>query len=206
MKTILIHGLGQTPSSWDHTLQHMKHTSDIIVLDLFTLIKNKPFNYENLYTAFANYCLYLHEPLNLCGLSLGGILALQFATNYPQTTNSLLLIGARYNVPKTLFKLQNIIFKCMPKQTFTQMNVAKEDFIALSKSMINIDLEKDLKNITCPTLVLCGEKDKANKKASMVLQNKIAKAELVIIENANHEVNVDAPQKLAITIEHFLNQ
>ena len=72
MKTILLHGLGQTPSSWDSTIQFLEQQSEIIVPDLFSFIKGNPVKYESLYSAFAEYCIHFHEPLNLCGLSLGG--------------------------------------------------------------------------------------------------------------------------------------
>lgn len=206
MKTILLHGLGQMPSSWNETVKYMEEQKDIVILDLFALTKDKSMNYNELYNAFVEYCISLHEPLNLCGLSLGGILALQFTIEYPKVVNSLILIGARYNVPKTLFKIQNAVFKVMPNKSFTQMGIEKADFISLSKSMIDIDLENDLKSIQCRTLVICGEKDKANLKASQELQNKISNAEILIIENANHEVNLDNPQKLATSINSFVDQ
>lgn len=206
MKTILLHGLGQTPSSWDSTIQFLEQQSEIIVPDLFSFIKGNPVNYESLYSAFAEYCIHFHEPLNLCGLSLGGILALRLAIEHPEVVHSLILIGARYNVPKILFKIQNGIFKLMPDQTFEQMGMAKRDFISLSESMIDIDLENGLGCIQCRTLVICGEKDKANKKASQVLQKKISKAEICLVEKAGHEVNIDNPQKLALLISDFVKQ
>lgn len=42
MKTILLHGLGQTPSSWDSTIQFLEQQSEIIVPDLFSFIKEIP--------------------------------------------------------------------------------------------------------------------------------------------------------------------
>ena len=206
MKTILLHGLGQSPSSWDNTLKYIEHRSDIIVLDLFDLIKGKDVNYENLFTAFSEYCLTLHEPLNLCGLSLGGILTLQFAIEYPEALCSMILIGARYNVPKTLFKIQNAIFKLMPNKSFAQMGIKKDDFINLSQSMIDIDLEKGLENIKCNTLVICGEKDKTNMRASLELKNRILNSKILIIRAAGHEVNLDSPEMLGCSINDFLNQ
>lgn len=163
-------------------------------------------NYKSLYNSFSEYCVNLNEPLNLCVLSLGGILALQFAIEHPEAMNSLILIDARYNVPKTLFKLQNAVFNLMPDKAFIQMGLGKADFISLSKAMIDINLESGLKNIQCRSLVICGAKDKANLKAAQELQNRIPNAEILIIENANHEVNLDSPQKLAASINNFFNR
>ena len=102
MKTIFLHGLGQSPSSWNDTITYMEQQSDIIVLDLFDLTKGKSMHYESLFKAFSLYCINLNEPLNLCGLSLGGILALQFAIEHPESIHSLTLIGTRYNIKRKL--------------------------------------------------------------------------------------------------------
>lgn len=54
MKFIFLHGLGQTPFSWNETINSLSSKDDIICLDLFKI--NNNFNYENLYEAFSNYC------------------------------------------------------------------------------------------------------------------------------------------------------
>lgn len=72
--------------------------------------------------------------------------------------------------------------------------------------MTDIDLENGLGCIQCRTLVICGEKDNANKKASLVLQKKISMAEICLVEKAGHEVNIDNPQKLALLISDFVKQ
>ena len=48
------------------------------------------------------------------------------------------------------------------------MGFGKKDFISLSKSMMDLDFQKDLEKINCRVLVLCGEKDKANMKVTAV--------------------------------------
>lgn len=203
MKTVLVHGLGQTQSSWNDVVKHLENQSEIIAFDLFDLVKGKSVNYKNLFDSFEKYLINLNQPLNLCGISLGGILVLEFAIKNPKVVNSLILIGSRYNMPKTLFKIQNFVFKFMPSKTFTQMGIRKADFIKLSKSMIDIELKNDLENIKCNTLVICGEKDKVNMKASLELKNKISNANILIVKNAGHEVNLDKPKKLANAINSF---
>ena len=46
--------------------------------------------------------------LNLVGLSLGGLLALNYAVQHPAQINSLVLIGTPYEIPKRLLKLQKL--------------------------------------------------------------------------------------------------
>lgn len=69
--------------------------------------------------------------------------------------------------------------------------------------MIELDFTNDLKRISCPALILCGEKDKANKEACIQLQKMLSNATLKLISNASHEVNIDNSNILADIIKDF---
>lgn len=201
MKTILIHGLGQTSKSWDATLSHMK-SEDILCPDLFGLLHGEV-NYPALYSAFSDYCDNTEGALNLCGLSLGAVLALQYAIGHPGKVHSLALIAAQYRMPKTLLRIQNLIFRFMPDRKFEGIGLSKNDFIRLCRSTMDLDFRKELDSVKCPVLILCGENDTANKKASAELVELLPDARLHIIENSGHEVNADAPQDLAMALTEF---
>lgn len=205
MKNIFLHGLGQTSSSWNSTIRSMGKDTDILCPDLFDLPAGKDICYPALYHAFSEYCNQFCEPLNLCGLSLGGVLALQYGIENPDKINSMALIATQYVMPKMLLKLQNILFHFMSKDSFERIGIEKNEFIHLSKSMINLDFRNNLKNINCPVLVVCGEKDKANKQASVQLQSQLPQSKLLIIKNAGHEVNIDAPDELGKELLQFFN-
>ena len=137
MKNILIHGLGQNNQSWDNIVINLKKNKmNTICPNLFEINNNTLLNYKNLYDKFSDFCNNQEEKVNLCGLSLGGILALDFAKEYPEKVNSIILIGTPYKIPKELFKVQNLIFKIMPKQTFENMGCSKRGFITLVLSCV----------------------------------------------------------------------
>lgn len=200
---IFIHGLGQTPVSWEKTINGLETTMDIHCPNLSKMLDNQEISYPNLYAAFSAYCDRISGSINLCGLSLGGVLALQYAIQNPGRINSLILIGAQYQMPKKLLAFQNMLFRLMPGKMFEDMGFGKDEFIALSKSMMDIDLLPDLKKIKCPVLLLCGRKDKANRKAAINLSKELVNSKLIYIENAGHEVNIDNPEKLAEVINEF---
>ena len=205
MKTILLHGLGQTSSSWNNTISTMDNNTDILCPNLFDWLENKEVCYQVLYLALSEYCKQFSEPFNICGLSLGGILALQYGIENPDKIHSLALIATQYTMPKKLLKFQNMLFRFMPKKAFQSMGLDKAGFINLSKSMINLDFQKDLKRINHPVMVICGEKDTANKQASLQLQSQLPQAELLVIKNSGHEVNIDAPEDLGKALSTFFN-
>ena len=206
MMQIFIHGLGQTPSSWENTVKDMNIQTNVNRPNLSELLKGHKINYTNLYQAFSEHCNTFSESLNLCGLSLGGILALNYAIEYPERVQSLVLIGTQYKMPKMLLRFQNIIFRFMPNSMFEQMGFGKKDFIELSRSMMELDFSNDLKKISCPVLVVCGEQDNANKKASIGLNESLSNSEIQIVDGSGHEVNIDRPKQLGDVINDFYNR
>ena len=108
MKTILLHGLGQTSSSWKNTINTMGKSADILCPNLFDWFEDKEVCYQVLYLAFSEYCKQFSEPVNICGLSLGGILALQYGIENPDKINSLALVATQYTMPKKLLQFQNM--------------------------------------------------------------------------------------------------
>ena len=202
---IWLHGSGHKAASWDETISYMPSGEDIVCPDLASILKGKAATYENLYSAFAKYCNGFEGQIHLCGLSLGGILALNFALDFPQKLKTLVLIGTPYKVPKAAFGLQNVVFRFLPKSIFDTMAFDKKDTFVLGNTMKNLDFSDAVKNIQCPTLILCGERDGANMKSAHYLAQNIRGAKLKILENAGHVVNEENPKALAeILSEYYL--
>lgn len=90
MKYIFLHGLGQIASDWSETVKDME--GDVLCPNLSEWVLGKEASYGNLYRALEECCEAQKESLHLCGLSLGGILALQYALEHPQKVASVVLI------------------------------------------------------------------------------------------------------------------
>ena len=204
MKNILVHGLGQNETSWDIVGKELKNNNiKVEVPSLYSMVKDVTPDYDTLYKQFSNYYNRFDEKLNLCGLSLGGILALNYTKEFPDKVNSLILIGTPYKIPKFLFKVQGLIFKIMPRSTFEKIGCKKKDFISLVNSMSNLDITSNLDKITCKTLILCGVKDNQNMESAKLLNKAIKNSSFKTIDNSSHEVNVDNPKELASIIYRF---
>lgn len=200
MRYIFLHGMGQNASSWNKTISFLPDNIETVCPELSDFFVQGSCLYSKMYAAFCEYCSSFPDKLNLCGLSLGAVLALNYAIDFPLKINSLILIAPQYDMPKFLLKVQNIIFTFMPASKFKSIGFAKQDFISLTNSMADIDLSSGLDKVTCPVKVICGELDKANRKAATTLVEKLPNAEYAIIPSSGHEVNIDAPQKLAFAI------
>ncbi len=204
MTNILVHGLGQDNHSWDNTDKYLREKQmDVICPNLFEITKNTSKDYKMMYNAFAYFCNNQKEQLNLCGLSLGGVLVLDFVKEYPEKVNSIILIGTPYKIPQGLCKLQNIVYHIMPKSTFEKIGCSKNDFISLLHSLSKLNISRGLDKINCSSLIICGAKDKVNMENAELLNSDIKNSELKIIESAGHEVNTDNPKELANAIYDF---
>ena len=91
----------------------------------------------------------------------------------------------------------------MPDSLISKDGIAKQDIIQLTNSMKFLDFEQELRNVVCPTLILCGQKDTANIKAAKKMANLISDAKLYLIDTAGHEINVFASKKLADAMSLF---
>ena len=195
MKTILLHGLGQTAQDWKEVVCQLS-SSNVECPELFSSMDNE-ISYSRILGDLERRYSNAKEPLRICGLSLGALLAIDFAIRHGDKVASLVLIGTQYKVPSLLIDFQNLIFRCMPNKAFESMGLSKSNTIRLAHSMRALDFTAQLSGIHCPVNILCGEKDSANLKASKKLNEILPKATLQIVPGAGHEINKDAPEAIA---------
>ena len=121
MRTILLHGLGQTAHDWQNVINQTS-LSDVECPELFSLSEGD-ITYSSILNGIEKRYNNIAEPFRICGLSLGGILALDYTIRHGDKVSSLILIGVQYKVPSLLIDFQNLVFRCMPKKTFENMNL-----------------------------------------------------------------------------------
>ncbi len=202
MNLLLLHGLGQGPGSWDGVLDALGPDPGAACPDLFGLCGGAP-DYPALYAAFEDYAGALPAPVLLCGLSLGAVLALDYAIRCPERVAGLVLVAPQYKMPRALLRLQNAVFRIMPERAFAQTGLGKRDILRLTASMMDLDFRNGLARVDCPALILVGERDSANRKAARELAGLLPRATVREVPGAGHEVNVAAPRELAEALRGF---
>ena len=97
---VLVHGLGDEASSiWQDTIAFLEDEYYVISFDLPGFGKstkaNKLYSPEN-YAKFTHYVTqtYVKKPFHLIGHSMGGAIALKYASMYPTDVESLILVDA----------------------------------------------------------------------------------------------------------------
>lgn len=202
METVLLHGLGQTPESFLITAKWMER--EVRCPSLKELMGEET-SYSSLYQGFSAYCDGLNGPLALAGLSLGGILALNYALQNPERVGALALIATPYKMPKGLMTAQDFLFHLMPQSAFKRMGFSKKEVLSLTRSMQDLDFTDGLSSLQPPVLLICGGKDKQNLKIMEELGKRLS-TDLIVLENAGHEVNLAESERLGDLLKEFFQK
>ena len=171
------------------------------------------------------------------GLSMGGFVAMRLAARRPDLVKSLILMETTAESEPSKFKytiLKNIVnvfgvkavlqpvMKIMFGAKFLNDPERKEErkeweneLLKNNKSITRsvsavVDrdaISSELKNISCPALILVGTQDVATtpEKAEYI-HSKIKKSTLTYIDGGGHTSCIEEPEKYNMEIEHFLDQ
>lgn len=204
MTRVFLHGLGQNADDWMSVQSRLTGNFEAVTPDLSALLRTGDGTYDSLLQAVSAACGSLPGPLDLCGLSLGSVLALHHAILYPEKIHSLVLIAPQARMPRRLLAFQNALFRLLPERLVTGgITLGKKELLTLTRSMTRLDLTDGLSSVVCPTLVICGQRDRANRKAAEDLAAVLPRASLWVAPDAGHQVNLEAPQALAEALNAF---
>lgn len=170
----------------------------------------------------------------ICGLSVGGVIAQQFALDYPARARALILCdtGARIGTvaswqeridlvkQKGLAALVDVSMTRWFTEGFRESQadqvrgyanmVARtnpEGYIGVCCALRDADLIQSSASIRQPTLVLCGDQDIATPpEMARQLAGIIPNARLSLIPNAAHISVVEQPEFMAVEISNFLRE
>ena len=79
----------------------------------------------------------------------------------------------------------------------------KKDTFIWGNTMKKLDFSNRGKNVKCPTLIICGEKDSSNIKSAHYLAENIKNAKLEIMKNTGHIINEENPKELSELLTEF---
>jgi pimeloyl-ACP methyl ester carboxylesterase len=224
MPMVLIGGILCDAGLWEEQFKYFSQSTKVFVLS----------SYEcNSIAGIARKITEIHARFNLVGFSSGGFVAQEIATKYPNSVNKLILLNTsgglfakRQQVNrKALLNLceengiqigiDNFTRKLLSTyDEHDEINarvlamierIQKNDFLSQMKSVINyMDCIANLKDITCPTLVLGATDDPFMGEASYrELLNEIPAAQLKLLDKGGHMLPFSKSEEMNSIIETF---
>lgn len=206
---VLLHGLGQTPQSWQDQVTALPEGLRAAAPWLHGLRPNgtDEFSLGGASSAIgAELIKHGAQRAHLCGLSVGAMAALQFAVDAPDQVDRLVLCGAQVRPPKSVMWLQRQILKATPAARLAQQGIHKEKAQQALAILAEADFTDRLDQVRAPTLVVCGDKDRANLPASRLIADQVPGAELVLIAGAGNAPNTERPDEFNEALYGFLTR
>lgn len=211
MQTVVfLHGIGAGPDSWNAQIDSLPEGFTGIAPRItgHTDAGNQEFS---LASAAADVRDELDrrgiQRAHLCGLSLGGMVATRFAIDCPERVASLVLSGSQVHPNPVLMLVQNAIMRVLPARLVAPPWLSKQRMLTVLRTVGRTDFRAELAQVTAPTLVLCGLKDRPNLSAARELAAGITLAELQLVPGAGHEWNVHQAEEFSTRLNAFyLNQ
>lgn len=168
----------------------------------------------------------------ICGLSMGGHVAIQAAINAGERVERIILIGAvctnQFNYyEKIVLPINRFSLRLMPMswiawsisigmgnfnpeaKVYVRKAVGSlnhDAFNRVWKAVTSMESRKGLSKITCPTLILIGDHDSMTRRQQQYIHEHIRNSNLVTIKDAHHGTNLDNPEQVEQEIEKFLAQ
>lgn len=204
---LLLHGLGQTPQTWQDQvtalpegwsaaapwLRGLKPTDDV------------PFSVADAGAWLGSELIRNGaRSAHLCGHGLGATVALQFAVEQPEQVRRLVLVSGQVEPPRAVQWLQKRMLKRASAAKLAQHGLDRDRMLQAMKAMSGADVSRRLAEVAVPTLVVCGERDRANLPSSKLLAAQVPGAELVVVPGAGHQPHLEAAAAFNETVFAFL--
>lgn len=226
---VFLHGWRSSSRSWEPTLRFFREAGlSFYLLDLpgfgESSLPERPFSvgdYAAIIEAFIERIGLLS--VILVGHSFGGRIGIKMASKEGNRCSKLVLVDAAGIRPDTgiswkkiLAKVVKPIFLVLPLESLRRRiyeRLGAEDYLAtpeLKQTFLKVvqeDLEPSLKYISCPTLIVWGEKDSSTPLSmAHTMEREIPRARLVVLEAAGHMSFQDEPHMFGEAVVEFVKE
>jgi 3-oxoadipate enol-lactonase len=235
---LLIHGLGSSTEDWDPQVEALRRDFTVVTYDVRGHGKTTKPGGKYSVPQFAADAAKLIEklglgPMHVMGLSMGGMIAFQLATDRPELVRSIIIVNSGPEMILRTWKEKFGIFqrrvivrlmgmskmgevlagRLLPapehaalRETFVE-RWARNDPSAYLRSLaalVGWSVMAKLPGIKCPVLVVTADQDYTPVEWKRAYTSTMAHASLVVIPNSRHMMPVETPAPFHDAIIPFL--
>ena len=232
---ILIHGLGESIEGWTFQYDEFSKHFRVIALDLRGFgMSDVPESIavEDFARDVKNLMDYLGlDKANLLGLSMGGVVCLEFYRKYPEMAKSLILANTLHKLPeeaKPMFEQRLKLLESSPDMSqiaefIAEMSIHqdredlkdmvrtiirknnKEFYTMVTAEIGRVNYESLLPQIKVPTLVIVAEYDITTPPAlGREIARLIPSSKIVEVRNSAHLAKLENPEEFNRYVVEFL--
>ena len=237
---VFIHGLGSSSQNWSFQTAFFSGYFQTLVYDVRGHGQSEkpapPYSIEGFAADLAALLRELGiKKAHLVGLSLGGLIAFQFAVDYPEMLNSLTIVNSWADMRPKNFQDRAKIFQrtalfnllsmrkigevigaklfIKPEQKELLQNFIeswaknhKPSYMASFKAGTKWSVTDRLGEITSPVLVVAADEDYTPVEAKQAYVKKLPEARLAVIKDSRHATPVEHPDEFNRVLLSFLNE
>ncbi|MFM0040004.1 alpha/beta fold hydrolase [Paraburkholderia strydomiana] len=235
-----IHQLGGDLSVWDQLAGYFRDDYTVLRYDVRghgeTAVSGKPFSVDDLSSDLAALLDALGAPTtHLVGMSMGGMIAQQFALNHPSRVDTLTIAdstagtlpenravwdqrahaarsdGVAALVPTTLSRWLTPGFQAAHPEAVEQIrdvlaHTLPEGYAMACEALRDFDVSSKLGSIRCPTLTVAGHHDSGTPPAATrAIADAIEGAQFELLDAA-HLAPIEQSHRFAALLETFLER
>lgn len=203
---VFLHGLGQTPQTWQDQVRDLPSDLPAAAPWLRGLRPGSKNTFSLRDSAGeVSSALTMHGATRayLVGMSLGAMVALQAAADDDRVAG-LVLSAPQVNPPRLLMKAQGAALKLASRRRLAERGLNKDAMQDVFRAMGETDFSDRLAKITQPALILCGSGDRSNLPAARHLGASLPNARLEVIAGGA-QLNVDNAEEFNRLTYEFLS-
>lgn len=233
---LLVHGALVTQSMWKYQVDFLKKEFKVITCNLPEHGGSPPVPGDYTVETLASELLILIDlveidRLDICGHSLGGMVAQYFSYRYPERVKHLVLaetaFGTRNNTyEKIMTGLSQFLLRLMTKRQIVGLSArsygnlfkatrtylsnemsqySKKQILRIMSAAMNYRGRSYLSKIRVPTLILVGEDNKTTHRQAQQMNEEISYSRLAFVPQANHLLNLDNPNAFNRQLKAFVS-
>ena len=203
---VLLHGSGRASRMWDPALADLSAEWHVLAPDLPGFGRSEgPFTIAGAAQAVCGMIAVQTAPVHLCGVSLGGVVAVRAAAQLGSQVASLVVTGTpvvpRRDLPAALRRFRRLPAPLLP--LFSEV-AGRAEWLRMLDELERTDLRGYLPQVTAPALVACGSRDWRAMPAACELAGGIPGGRLWIAPHRGHSWPSTSPELFSKVVTGFI--